>query len=211
MRSPEFGIVIDSDITKRAEEMGMNVVITGALNPIESRSKKSGIWPFRKLRREVEISVLVNAVDITNGTLFLTNPESEKVKLPEPEDIFEEAAGTGTIDDATMNKLLSRVLRAQASAIIRELENQPWTGRLISTDGKTLIINVGNDVGANAGSVFEVFAQGEPIRSVTGRPLYLLGPRVGEVKIVEVMSTYSSAVPLNGDQFKAGQIIRIKQ
>ena len=210
-RSPEFGIVIDPDIAKRAEELGMNVLVTGALNPFETKSKKSGIWPFRKMRREIEVSVVVNAVDITNGTLLLTNLESRKVKMPEPEDVFEEASWTGRVDDETLDKLLPRFVRDQASAIIEELKYQPWTGRLISTDGKTIIMNAGSDLGVTEGSIFEVFSKGEPIRSVTGRPLFLLGSKLGEIKVEKVMEPYSSAVPLTDEQFSAGQLIRLKE
>ena len=189
----------------------MNVLVTGALNPFETKSKKSGIWPFRKMRREIEVSVVVNAVDITNGTLLLTNLESRKVKMPEPEDVFEEASWTGRVDDETLDKLLPRFVRDQASAIIEELKYQPWTGRLISTDGKTIIMNAGSDLGVTEGSIFEVFSKGEPIRSVTGRPLFLLGSKLGEIKVEKVMEPYSSAVPLTDEQFSAGQLIRLKE
>ena len=76
MRSHEFGIVVDPHLIKHAEEKGINVVIVLALNPFELTSRKSGIWPFRELRQEAEVSLLVDAVDPINGTLFLTSLET---------------------------------------------------------------------------------------------------------------------------------------
>ena len=48
MRSPQFGIVIDADAAKKAEEMAVNVLMTVVVNPYEVRLKRTGIWPVRK-------------------------------------------------------------------------------------------------------------------------------------------------------------------
>ncbi|MBW1912210.1 MAG: hypothetical protein JRI43_03360, partial [Deltaproteobacteria bacterium] len=76
--------------------------------------------------------------------------------------------------------------------------------------GKTIIISAGEDVGLSAERVFEVFGRGDSIRSASGRSLYLLGPKLGEIKTVKVMESYSSAVPLAGEQFRPGQVIKLK-
>jgi hypothetical protein len=207
-RSPEFGIVIDPNIARRAEEMGMNVLITMVLNPFEISLKKSGIWPFRKLRPKAEVSVLVNAVDIINGTLFLTHLETEEIKIPE--EISDWEAEKKKIDDYVLEEVLPDLLEEQASAVSSGLEDHPWWGRVISVDTNTVMINGGNEIGLTEGRTFEVFAIGESIRSVSGKSIYLLGPKVGEIKTTQVMKSSSSAVPLNGGDFKPGQVIKIK-
>ncbi len=213
IRSPKFGIVIDPDLAKRAEEMGMNALITVVISPFEVHSKKTGIWPFRGTKQEFEISMVVNALDITNGTLFLTNLESGKVKSQEQEiDDFLviEEEGEAEIDEEALNKALAEILEAHASAIIDALKDQPWSGRILSADGKTIIISAGKDVGLTAESVFEVFGRGDSIRTASGRSLYLLGPKLGEIKTVKVMESHSSAVPLTGEQFRPGHVIKLK-
>jgi hypothetical protein len=210
IRSPEFGIVIDPDIAKMAEELGMNVLISGSVNPVEVRFVKKGIWPFRKQKRQAEISVLINAVDIINGTLFLTNLENKTITIQEPKDVFVDETMNEEIDDALLDKILDRLLQRHASAVIGELEEHPWSGRLISVNGKSLFLSVGSDVGVIKGRIFEVYGKGEAIHSVSGRPLHLLGPKIGEVKIFQVMETYSSATPLTEGLYEAGQIVRVK-
>ncbi len=176
IRSPKFGIVIDPDLAKRAEEMGMNVLVTVVLSPFEVHSEKAGIWPFRRVKKELEVSMVVNAFDITNGTLFLTNLESRKIEMIE--DIWEGEEEKKEIDDEILNeididefnKAISQILEDQASAVTRVLSNQPWSGRILSADGKTVIINAGKDVGLTQGRVFEVFGRGESIRSASTRP-----------------------------------------
>jgi len=208
IRSPKFGIAIDPDLAKKGEELGMNALIMPVLNPFEVTTKRKGVWPFHRVRREMEISLLVNAVDLINGTLFLTNLVTKKVKLPKSESEGEKVEKK--ISSHQLDKILSSIVKDQASAIVDKLREQPWRGRVLSTNGKTVIINAGKDIGLREGSVFEVFGRGESILSVSGRSLYLLGPKVGEVRTVRVMDSHSSAVPLTDGSFMAGQVIRIK-
>lgn len=209
IKSPKFGIVTDPELAKQAEEMGMDILITSVLSPFEWISRKVGLWPLLRSRREVEISMVVNALDIINGTLFLTNPETRKLKIKIPDDEEEGVEYKKEIDDERLSEELSSILKQQASAIITGLKEHPWSGRILSASDE-IIINAGKDVGINKDSVFNVFGKGEPIRSVSGRPIYLLGPKVGEIKTVKVMDSHSSTVPLTNGSFKAGQIIRLK-
>lgn len=218
MTSPKYGIVVDPDLAKRAEELGMNAVLTVVLSPFEAQTRKIGIWPFRRVLQEYEISVVVNALDITNGTLFLTNLESWRVKARGEEEsegeelivLIKEEEKEEVIDETALDKALVEMMETQASTVREALEYQPWSGRILSAKGQDIIISAGQDVGLTSDSVFEVFDRGEPIRSASGRSLYLLGPKLGEIKTVEVKESYASAVPLEGDLFRAGQVIKAK-
>jgi hypothetical protein len=214
IRSPEYGILIDPDRAKRAEEMGMNVLLTLTLNPLEFHKKKWGIWPLRSVKREVEVSISSNALDIINGTLYLTKLESRRIRLLEDlmaweEDQEEELRKS--IDQKKLEKALSRMLIDQASAIKGALRNQPWSGRILSAHGQELIVSAGTDIGLKEGSVFEVFGKGESIPSAKGRAIHLLGPKIGEIKAVSVRESNAAAVPLTDTAFRAGQVIRLKK
>lgn len=212
VRSPRFGIVIDTDVAKRAEEMGFNVLVTVVINPADLRFKRTGVWPLRKLKREVEMSMVVNALDLINGTLFLTQLEAEKMdfgvdEVDEEEEIKLEMP---EINDKTFSALWRRIVERQVSALKTALRNQPWTGRVLSARGENVIVNAGKRVGLNSGSVFEVFSRGDPIRSASGRSIYLLGPKVGEIRAVGIMEDSAAAVPVTEASYQAGQVIRVK-
>jgi len=208
IRSSEFGIIIDPDLAKRAEELGMNVLIMGVLNPFEETTRKTGIWPLRKSRREIEVSMLVNTIDVISGTLFMSNLETRRIKIPE--DASEWEGDKKQIDGQLLEKELSRILASQTSAITRTLMDRPWYGRIISANQKTVMINAGKDIGLTQGRKFDVFGRGESILSASGKSFYLLGPKVGVIKAVSVMQSHSSTVPLNDGPFSAGQVIKIK-
>jgi len=230
VRSPKFGILIDPDLAQKAEEMGMNVLVTCVLNRYEVIDHGPGLWPLNKIpvwpftgkSMEVEISTVVNALDITNGTLFLTNLERFRMKIPE-EELDEEALFVkereslseedliASVPDERKEEALSEIFENQADAIVEKLREQSWAGRVLSAGPDKVIINAGRDVGLSEGSIFEVFSRGDSIRTASGRSLYLLGSKVGEIQAVKVMDRYSSAVPLNGASLEAGQVIREKR
>jgi hypothetical protein len=220
----QFDIIVDPYLSKKAEEMGMNVLITATIHPIDVNVEKKGIWPILIIQRKLELSMVVSALDLTNGTLFMTNLESTKLKMEEQveeEDLEvlriegefkeEEAKDPLTfVEEEEFQDAMADMIQDQASAIMEVLEEEPWSGKIISVDGKNLVINAGRDVGLMTGSLFEVFGQGESIQSVNGRSYHLLGPKMGEIKAVRVMEDQASAVPWKGEGFKAGQTIRVK-
>ena len=230
VRSPKFGIVIDPDLAQKAEEMGMNVLVTCVLNRYELIDHGAGlwpvnqipVWPFSRKNLQVEVSLVVNALDITNGTLFLTHNEARRLSIPEEKEdedaLFvkereprNETELIQAVPDTTVREATADILEEQAEIIAESLEDKAWAGRVLSAAPERIMINAGRDVGLSEGSVFEVYGRGESIRSISGRSLYLLGPKVGEIRTVKVMDRYSSAVPVSGERFRAGQVIREKQ
>ncbi len=208
LRSPEFAVVIDPALIEKADQMGMNVLVAGVLNPSEITAKTWGWWPIKWVKRKLEVSLLLNAYDIIDGTLFLTHLETRKIKVSKDDLEWEE--GKTDIDKAELEEEFTEILEDQASKIRDELEGHPWRGKIMSVDGETVVISAGMDIGLSNGSMFQVFSKGEKIRSLDGKDFHLLGPKVGEIKTVNVMDSQASAVPVNGGPFSPGQIIAIK-
>jgi len=230
VRSPKFGIIVDPDLAQKAEELGMNVLVTCVLNRYEIIDHGAGlwpvnqipVWPFSRKEPELEISMVVNALDITNGTLFLTHMVRRSLKIPEDKEgeddlIVQEKALRSDRDmiqavtDEEKNESFDEILEEQAETIADSLREKAWAGRVLSAEPERIMINAGRDVGLNEGRVFEVYSRGDAIRSVTGRSLFLLGAKVGEIRTVKVLDRYSSAVPVDGEMFRAGQVIREKK
>jgi hypothetical protein len=214
-RVPEFGIVADPDQVKRASEMGMNVMITVVLSPEDASTRKKGIWPFRKVVADVEIPMIVNAYDVVNGTLLLTNLESAKIEtsVEEFDEFFDENPGKlkYELDPEEVNKAWAGILERQAAALNKRLKAQPWMGRVLSVDTAGAVVNAGKDVGLKEGAVFEVLGEAETIQSASGKPVALMGPRIAELKVKEIDERRALATPLSDAKLQAGQIIRIKR
>jgi hypothetical protein len=214
-RVPEFGIIADPDEARKAAEMGINTMITAVLSPENPRTRKKGIWPFRKVVADVEIPMIVNAFDVVNGTLYLTHLESVKIetRVEEFDPFFDEDPGTlkYELDPVRVEQAYAQILERQAQALNRKLRGQPWMGRIVAVESRGALINAGDDVGLETGAVFEVLDKAETIQSATGTQVSLLGPRIGEIKVEEVKENQAFAIPLSDFQVQAGQIIRIKR
>ena len=216
---PEFGIVTDPEQARRADQMGMNVMLTAVFTPLETQRIKTGIWPFRKIKDETEIAMYVNAFDVINGTLLLTRLESVKIRTVadiidedwEEEEAAEPQKIKPEIDEKTLTKSLSEIVENQAAEVSSALRERPWLGRIISSDASGTFINAGSDVGVVPGAVFEVLGTGETVTSASGRSVALLGPPIGEIKVTQVMKDRSLTSVQEGASFKPGQIIRFKK
>jgi len=217
VRSPEYGIVTDPEQARRADQMGMNVMLTAVFSPLETQRIKTGIWPFRKIKDETEIAMYVNAFDVINGTLLLTRLESVKIRTEadlldeDEEEAAEPQKLKPEIEEKILDESLSEIVDRQAAEVSSALRERPWLGRIISSDASGTFINAGSDVGVVPGTVFEVLGAGETISSVSGQSLALLGSKVGEIKVTEVMKDRALTSVQESSSFRAGQVIRIKR
>jgi hypothetical protein len=217
VRSPEYGIVTDPEQARRADQMGMNVMLTAVFSPFDTQRIKTGLWPFRKIKDETEIAMYVNAFDVVNGTLLLTHLESVKIRteadiIEEDEEGFAEPQKTKPeIEDKTLEKSLSQIVDRQAAEVGSALRERSWFGRILSSDASGTYISAGSDVGVVPGSVFEVLGSGETISSASGRQLALLGAKQGEVVVTEVLKDRALVSVQEGSSLRAGQVIRFKK
>lgn len=204
-RSPEFGIVTYPELVQKASELEMNALITGTLNPVEVSTKKIGVWPFRDSAKVFDISMVVNAVDVASGCLYLSNLESEKIVIPL--DKGEGLDEKGLLKEA-LDRAIPRILGRQATALRDKLRREPWSGKILSVNHGAITINGGKEIGVRPGQLFAVHAQGESILCRDGSAMDVLGRKVGEIKTTSVGSDRSDAVPVSGGPFADGQIVR---
>ncbi|MCG2775937.1 MAG: hypothetical protein L6406_09700 [Desulfobacterales bacterium] len=204
-KSPEFGIVIPPELVKRAQDLGMNALIIGVLNPLEATTRKTGIWPFRDMSRIIEISMTVNIVDTTSGCLYLTELDSEEMDF-----LIDELPGRdeNEVIDQIIEAKMPRILKHQSAAVIKSLVKKPWTGKILAVENGMIRINGGKDVGVRPDQLFTVFARGESITCRAGRSFDILGKKIGEIKTTSIMEKHSLAVPVAEGSFLAGQTIR---
>ena len=208
-RSPQFGIVIQPELIRMAEESNLNALITGILAPVEITTKKGGIWPFRSMNRHFETSVIVNAVDVATGTLILTSLKSKQEKVP-LDDFFD--AMETEIEPETVkqiaSELLPSIMSQQASVVSSTLGEEPWYGKVLSVEENSLVVNAGSEVGVQPGHRFEVFGMGEPVRSRSGAVFHSLGKKIGEVKVASTTNDRSVCTLPENSSFQTGQIVR---
>jgi len=205
------GESIDPELLREAKERGMNAIIFETLNPIELNPEKSGIWPFRKKTWRCTVSMDIDILDINSETILLSKEIADNLTLSSEETTEEtEKGGDTETKKKALKECLPDILKEAANAASLSLNQKPWTGRIVSIDTKEIIINAGSYVGLRPGVVLDVFSKGEYITSFNEQTYQLPGPKVGEIKIVGIKPRHSTAEPITGADFKAGQIVRVK-
>jgi len=205
------GAPVDPELMRDAQEMGMNAIIFETVNPIETNSVKSGIWTSKEKAQRFSVSIHIDIVDVNREIILLSKEIADNITVSdeEAEKEKEKSPDVGTKQRA-LKECLSDILEKAAMAVSLSLNREVWTGTVVSKDKERIIINAGRDAGLRPGIVFEVFDKGECITSFKGQTYQLLGPKVGEIKIVGIKPRHSTAEPITGADFKAGQIVRVK-
>jgi hypothetical protein len=205
------GAPVDPELMREAQEMGINVLIFETVNPIETDSVTSGIWPSRRKARRFTVSMHLDIVDVNRGIVVLSKEIADNTTVPDEEAEKErEKFSDGETKQRVLKECLSGILEEAAMAVSLSLNREVWTGTVVSKDKERIIINAGRDAGLRPGVVFEVFDKGECITSLKGQTYQLLGPKVGEIKIVGIKPRHSTAEPINGADFKPGHIVKVK-
>ncbi len=207
MKSLRFGIVTPKAFIQKAEGLGINVLITGVLNPINVTTRRKGIWPFRKDRRFYEVSMVINMVDVSTGALLYTKMEKVEGRVPEDaEDVEDEKEFTIGL----IRKSMKGILKRQVSDISDILSETPWTGKILGVEDKIIRIGGGQDVGIEPGLAFQVFSRGELIRSQSGQSYPVRGGKVGKIVVTSSGRGETLARALSGGPFQVGQMIRLE-
>ena len=203
--------LIDPELLGEAKEKGINAIIFETINPIELNPGKSGIWPFRKKAWSCTVSMDIDIVDVNSETILLSKEIADNITLSNEETTEEtEKGGATETKRKALKECLPDILKEAANAAILSLNQKIWTGRIVSINTEEICINAGSDVGLRPGVVLEVFSKGEYISSFNKQTYQLPGPKAGEMKIVSLKTRHSLAEPIDGDGFKVGQIVRVK-
>ena len=200
-----LGIISCPALIKKGAESGMQALVTGVIDINESGVRRKGIWPFRKSFNVYEASMVINVVDVLNGTLLFTKRDSEQLLVDK-----DEAPQDKKIFFKQVKETFQPVIERLTSAVIEKIEQKPWAGSILAVDDKSVTINAGKDVGTRIGLLFDVFAKGQKVNTYSGNSYCLLGKKVGTVKVTSIMETCSLATPSSGEgKFTPGQAVMI--
>ena len=213
-KMPEFGVTPPHELADYAKAHGVDAVITIILNPIENQTEITGIWPFRGIAVQLNISSVVNVIDATSSTILASHEAKEYISYPVDKLEFQEE---DSVYNRIVKEIFPRLIVEQIDAVRVNIREAPWTGKIIALNATGgLIINAGTDVDLKPGTKLNIFEEGDGITAKSGIILYPRGKRVGEAIISDVSETTSIAIPAtnnNKDEivFKIGQLVRIKK
>ena len=213
-KMPEFGVTPPHELADFAKAHDVDTVITIILNPIENQTETKGIWPFRGIAVQLNISSVINVIDVNSSTILTSCEAKEYISYSVDELEFQEE---DSVYERIVKKVFPELIAEQIDTIRANIRGIPWTGKIIEleTNGD-LIINAGTDIDLKPGTKLDVFEEGDDITVKSGIKLSSRGKKVGEIIVADIRETTSKAIPVTNKNegeitFKIGQLVRIKK
>lgn len=173
-------------------------------------------WDIFGGGRRAQISILLQVVDVESGEVLASENVTGSVRAHEltaKADYDKIAFGGSRFYRTPLGKATSQVIDKAVKRIAGVIARRPWRPKIAAVNtSQTVVINGGSKQGIRAGSVYQVFAAGQPIVDPdTGDVIGHEGGRhVGDVQVRKVRELYCVAEILTGkeSEFKVGHLCR---
>jgi hypothetical protein len=175
---------------------------------VEYVTAKRGIWGFRRTTKLARVSFLVRAYDIETTALLFDEILEEEVELSGG--AWSQAKKTGTYHTDLTQPILPKITPQTGELVCRRLAEEPWKGYVASSSGTGLTISAGKDVGLASGNILEVFGRGKEIAGQGTDVYFLLGPKIGEVRVINVEQHRAEALKLSGHDLRNSWSVKLK-
>ncbi len=202
-----YGVIMNPAHLKTAEKMGVNILFAVIVHPIEVTEIRSGIWPFRKDKYNILISVSINALDTMNGTLIVSEDITKNIEGGEvvPSENKKWKPGNELLRDE-----ITSYVKKLCSRVIKDLEEKSWQSKLY-TEGSSFVLKAGRDIGISESTVFELFKKGEPVMSYSGDKYYVFGDKIGEARVKSVSQDKAVLTVSADGEFKDAAYVSVKR
>jgi hypothetical protein len=181
-------------IVAAAKTLGLNTVVSGAVTNLSVKYDKTGIYGFRENEPFGVMELDLKLIDVATGVLLgetvvdsregLSETQASNIRLGKP------------FPPKVVDKLQAGLVEPALKWISQKVSAQAWVGFILQVDKRRVKVTVGRDTGLPLGSEVVAYAQGQRIRSGSGRILYLPGPPVGRLKLVKFEARTAWAKPV---------------
>ena len=184
LERPDIGRVqAESRLTdSKLNLVGVDTLIIGSLT--EFGRKTIGASGFVSAnKKQIAFAKLdIRLVDTRNGHVFYSTSGSGEAST-ETGSVFgfgSQAAYDGTLNDAAIRQAVGDAINSMAV----EISKKPWETFILKVEGSKVFISGGKAQGVRQGMVFNVFTQGERVKSPqTGAEITLPGKAVATVRV----------------------------
>lgn len=200
VRNPQTRMILG------ARRLGLNTIVTGNLSDLALTYDFTGIYGFREntplLRLESDVAI----IDVASGTLLGRESFSERMEV---DDLVAENIKFGKPTPANLvNKLQTKLLAKTTAWVQKTVSRQRWTGYVLEVNGDKLKTTVGRDTGVSLGDELTIYGRGEKVVTGSGRPLYMPGPMIGQVRLDKIMARTSLGTFVPVKDIKTKQLLK---
>lgn len=163
---------------------------------------------------EAKVGINVRIFDVDTSELLASEDAAKSTQSHS----FSVAGGLNSVfgsfdafDRSPLGEATTKCISDAVDKIIIILDKQPWSSKVADWDAqaKEVTIGAGAEQGVQVGDTFDVYRVTKIIKDPeTGEILGKKTSRVGSVRVTTVDKRFSVAVPVDGTDFMAGDIVK---
>jgi hypothetical protein len=203
----ENGEVDNFALALIGRQLGLNAIITGSLDDISILDELRGmIW--KDTHHLIQILVSVEIFDTESGSKILDQSFTRKVEIEELD--YELMRSEGKLIMPDLNQTLTDLLGEIGETICWAIEDQAWSGFVITVEDDTLTLSAGSAVGLAPGDEFDVYDTSRVLKGLSGQQYFVRGQKIGEIRIIEVDTDKARATIVTNRGIQPGSSVRVK-
>jgi hypothetical protein len=205
------GAINPDTAAKMGQILGLNAIVTGAITAYSEAEEGSDFIVGRTKKQIARVTVDYRIVDTTTGVQLLADSGAG---------IYEKkvttvlgAGSKASYDTDLRDGALRDALTKAMVNMMKQLESQPWKGKIAKVAGNKVYINAGRKTGLKVGDRLDVYRVGEDIIDPdTHQKIGATEDRVGQAIIQQNdlgdKADMSVAVTTSGMGFKQGDVVK---
>ena len=205
------GAINPDTAAKMGQILGLNAIVTGAITAYSEAEEGTDFIIGKSKTQIARVTVDYRIVDATTGVQLLADSGAG---------IYEKKSttvlgggGKSSYDTDLRDGALRDALTKAMVNMMKQLESQPWKGKIAKVSGNQLYINAGMKTGLKVGDKLDVYRVGEDIIDPdTHQKLGTTEDRVGQAIIqrndLGDRADMSLAITSSGTGFKQGDIVK---
>ena len=205
------GSINPETAAKMGQILGLNAIVTGAVTAYSEAEEGTDFIVGKSKKQIARVTVDYRIVDTTTGVQLMADSGAG---------IYEKkvttvlgAGGKASYDTDLRDGALRDALAKAMVNMMRQLESQPWKGKIAKVSGDKLYINAGRKTGLQVGDKLDVYRVGEDIIDPdTHLKLGTMEDKVGQAIIQQNdlgdKADMSVASTTSGAGFKQGDVVK---
>jgi curli biogenesis system outer membrane secretion channel CsgG len=205
------GAINPETAAKMGQILGLNAIVTGAVTAYSEAEEGTDFIVGKSKKQIARVTVDYRIVDTTTGVQLLADSGAGVYEKKVTTVLG--AGGKASYDTDLRDGALRDALAKAMVNMMKQLENQPWKGKIAKVAGDKLYINAGRKTGLQVGDKLDVYRVGEDIIDPdTHVKLGTTEDKVGQAIVQQNdlgdKADMSVALTASGTGFKQGDVVK---
>lgn len=200
------GQVDNLELSRRAQSLGFQAVVTGGVLTVDAEEKETGILIFRD--SAYYECVRINFQVFHTGTAAKLLDETLTCETEVDGATFDAIDKRDTRSSYALEDAMEEIVVGGSDRVCEAILKQKWHTLVVSVADGLVLLASGRESGLKPGDVLNVYTQGEIIEGASGERFILPGPKSAEIEVTEVLVGQATAKVKGDGRVEAGFTVR---